>query len=155
MKLIPTSKPEIDWQRYVTRQTLFDHPSEFEFYKILRDEILGTKFVALIQVPIARFVDVSGVKAGMRFDPLRTKIDKKSVDFLVCHKEDLRPGVAIELDGSSHWSAKRKERDKFVEELLDRVGFPLLRFTAARTYDKRSIAEQIAKPLGLVWKRKS
>lgn len=147
------SKFEIDWGRYSARRSMFDHPSEFEFYKILRDEILGTKFVALIQVPITRIIDVKLGKSRSVYDPHRSKIDKKTVDFLICYREDLRPGVALELDGSSHSIADRAQRDKFVEELFAKVGFPLLRFVASKTYDKYAIAEQIAKPLGLRPKR--
>lgn len=61
------TKGQPNWGRYVLRPTLFDIHSELEFYKILRDEILGQKFVALVQVPIARIVDMKDKHRG-RFE---------------------------------------------------------------------------------------
>lgn len=144
---------DINWKLYSPRETLFDSPSEFEFYTMLRDEILGTKLVALIQVPIARIIEVRGKKFDGTFDGHRSRIDKKSVDFLICDQKDLRPRVAIELDGSSHKLKERIARDRFVDQLFLEVNFPLIRVERRRTYDAFAIAGQIGKPLGLTPRR--
>jgi very-short-patch-repair endonuclease len=149
-----TKKPKTEpkWERYVLRSAVFDAQSEMEFYKILRDEILGQKFVALVQVPLARIIDVRGKSFG-RFDAERTRIDKKIIDFLICNKEDLRPRVALELDGSSHADAARSERDEFVDKLFGLFNFPLIRIQKADTYDAFAIATEIGKPLGIIPRR--
>ncbi|MDE2040977.1 MAG: DUF2726 domain-containing protein [Patescibacteria group bacterium] len=54
-------------------------------------------------------------------------IDEKSVDFVLCRKEDLYPVLAIELDDRSHERPDRQQRDREVERILDGSGLPLLR----------------------------
>lgn len=141
---------DINWNLYSTRESLFDSPSEFEFYTMLRDQILGTKLVALIQVPIARIIHVQGKKFDGAFDGHRSRIDKKSVDFVICDQKDLKPRVAVELDGSSHKMKDRIERDRFVDQLFAEVNFPLVRVERQRRYDAYVIATLIGKPLGLI-----
>lgn len=152
-KKAEAGKSQPNWDRYVLRSSLFDVRSEAEFYKLLRDEILGQKFVALVQVPLARIFDVSGRQSFSRFDGDHSRIDKKTIDFLICDRDDLRPRVAIELDGSSHLLKGRIERDEFVQKLFDLFGFPLLRIQKANTYDSFEIATLIGKPLGLIPRR--
>jgi hypothetical protein len=52
------SRAIIEFNRYFRFDRLFDHETEFEFYKILRDEILGKRFVAMVQVPVSSLVGV-------------------------------------------------------------------------------------------------
>lgn len=53
------------------------------------------------------------------------KIRAKHVDFVVCD-EKLVARCIVELDDSSHKAADRKERDKFVDAVLESVGYKVI-----------------------------
>jgi hypothetical protein len=149
MSTLKLEKYPIDLRRYYLSDVLFDHPSEFEFYKILRDEILGKHYIALIQYPLSSLVGVR--KRNERgWTAHFGKIARKRIDFLICQIEDLKPLLAIELDGSTHFKVARQRRDLFLEQLFEAVGLPELRVPVQTNYDKRAIALQIAKKIGLI-----
>ena len=56
---------------------------------------------------------------------LFNKIQAKHVDFVLCNYE-LAPYIVIELDDSSHDTPRRKERDRFVDEVLTQCGFRII-----------------------------
>lgn len=150
----PTTRTAIDLDRYYQRDSIFDHTSEEEFFKILRDEILGVRFFALTQVPLASLVGVrkqqqTGGKAHWG------TISQRRVDFVICGVEDLKPKLVVELDGLSHRNQARKDRDEFVDSLFDSVGLPCMHIDVERMHDKRDIATEMALKLGLIqhWHR--
>ena len=53
------------------------------------------------------------------------KVQSKHVDFLVCDQNLHILGV-LELDDNSHNETKRKERDEFVNQILQSVGYKVL-----------------------------
>ncbi|MDQ5932375.1 MAG: hypothetical protein QG649_460 [Patescibacteria group bacterium] len=56
-------------------------------------------------------------------------INGKSVDFVLCDRETLRPFYAIELDDFTHAATDRKKRDVEVERIFKSANIPLVRFT--------------------------
>lgn len=66
------------------------------------------------------------------------KIQSKHVDFVLCD-QDLRIKAILELDDNSHNQQDRKERDLFVDEVLQSVGYRVIR--------TRSITEATLDPL--------
>ncbi len=141
-------KAEINWNNYSLRPSLFDSPSEYEFYKILRDEILGERFVALVQIPISSLIGIRQ-KKEWGWDPDFSRIGQKRIDFLICQKQDLKPLLVVELDGSSHFIVARQKRDAFLDKLFDVVGLPVLRVPRQPQYHKAAIALLIALKMGL------
>ena len=139
---------DTDLKRYFLKDRIFDHPTEFEFYKILRDEILGERFVAMVQIPLVSLVGVrrrseSGWQAHFN------KVNEKRIDFLICRKGDLKPLLALELDGSSHETEKRQKRDQFVDSVFESIGLPVLHVSLQKTYNRAAVALSIARKLGL------
>ena len=55
-------------------------------------------------------------------------INGKSVDYVLCDKETLRPTYAIELDDYTHNQAARRKRDAEVERIFKEADLPLVRF---------------------------
>lgn len=53
-----TPKVKTDLRRYYLKDRIFDHPTEYEFYKLLREDILGERFVAMVQIPLLCLVGV-------------------------------------------------------------------------------------------------
>ncbi len=118
--------------------------SEKNFYLVLR-HVLGERGHVLAQVSLAQLIYLPGTN---NTNPGRAtwwnKLSRRSVDFLICDPDTLRPLVAIELDEPSHAKPKRQQRDMEVEQAFRAAGLPLLRVLAGRSYNTREIADCIA-----------
>lgn len=141
-------KVDTDIKRYFLKDYIFDHPTEYEFYKMLRDEILGERFVAMVQIPLISLVGVRR-KHESGWMSHFGRIKTKRIDFVICKKDDLKPLLALELDGSTHENEERHERDIFVDSVFTSVGMPILHVALQKDYNKAAVALSIAKKLGL------
>ena len=63
------------------------------------------------------------------------RINRKHVDFLLCHPKTMKPQFAIELDDNSHQRSDREERDDFVNSVFKAANLPLLHILASNTYN--------------------
>jgi hypothetical protein len=113
-------------------------PAELAFYKVLVAAV-SPRYVVMAQVSVAGLVEVdrAKVKAGSRqgFQAAFNRINRKTVDFVLCEPATMRIVAAVELDDRSHERAERKERDGFVEAVMKAAGLPLMRVKAAGSYD--------------------
>lgn len=80
------------------------------------------------------------VRGNPKYKTYLYKIQAKHVDFVLCDAK-LVARYIIELDDSSHDTAKRKERDAFVDEVVQSVGYQIIH---VRAIDE-SIRQQIKK----------
>ncbi len=55
-------------------------------------------------------------------------INGKSVDYVLCDIETLKPTYAVELDDYTHDKSSRRKRDAEVERIFDEANLPLIRF---------------------------
>ncbi|RMG86587.1 MAG: DUF2726 domain-containing protein [Chloroflexi bacterium] len=119
----------------------FLSPAELEFYKILRT-ILKQHAMVFAKVNLN---DIFMVKKSdyREFRIYTNKIDRKHVDFLICHPLTLKPIAGVELDDKSHQRRDRKERDKFVDGVFQAAGLPILHFRVQRQYDTRQIKAKL------------
>lgn len=62
------------------------------------------------------------------------RIASKHVDFAVLNQSTMQIVGIVELDDSSHLSAKAKAADKFKDAAFASAGLPLLRIRAAKSY---------------------
>jgi|SRR5665213_1077962 len=70
-------------------------------------------------------------------------INQKSLDFVACGKESMRPLFAVELDDKTHNLPKRIERDKEVERVLHGAGIPLIRIENRGRFDPKELARLV------------
>ncbi len=68
--------------------------------------------------------DMNGTGYGGAF----LHINGKSVDFVICDRNNFKPLCAIELDDRTHDRQDRIERDREVESIFRSIGLPLVRF---------------------------
>ena len=71
------------------------------------------------------------------------RISQKHVDFVLVGPVDGDIRLVVELDDQSHSQAKRLERDRLVDEILDRVGIPILRVRVASAYESEALRVEI------------
>lgn len=97
--------------------------NEWHEYKKLR-QYAAEK--GLIICPKVRLLDIVEPRKGQNYRSLMGKIQSKHVDFLITDP-DLRIKGVVELDDGSHDTQDRKERDEFVDLVLQSVGYTVVR----------------------------
>ena len=97
--------------------------------------------IVLAQVQLSR---VLGVKQGFNFHEWNNRINRMSLDFVVCHK-DSTIIAAVELDDKSHEKASRKEADEKKNKALASANVALIRWQASALPDEAAIRLAFAK----------
>jgi len=99
--------------------------TEAEFFDVLNEAVQDRYFV-FPQIHLSAVLSpaVKGQDWGYAF----RHINGKSVDYVLCDKETLRPTYAIELDDYTHQKRDRIERDSEVERIFAEADLPLVRF---------------------------
>ena len=94
------------------------------FFKLER--AVSERYYVFPQVHLSSLLDhhIEGQDWGYAF----RHINGKSVDYVLCSRETLRPTYAIELDDYSHNQSDRRKRDKEVERIFEEANLPLVRF---------------------------
>ena len=111
---------------YDRKRFLFDAVSELNLYKMLM-ELYGNEYRIFAQVQYSHLIEPKKSLPQLEQRKYRNSIDKKSADFVICHKDTVAPLLVIELDGSAHNQAKVKINDEFKNDITKVVGLPLLR----------------------------
>jgi hypothetical protein len=91
--------------------------------------------IVLAQVGLSRFL---GVKRGHDTLGWSNRINRMSVDFLVCNK-DASAVAAIELDDASHLRPGRADADEKKEKALGAAGLRLVRWNVSSMPDEAAI----------------
>lgn len=112
--------------------------AELSFYHVLQQAVSDWAVVC----PKISLDDLFYAKSGERSSnqTYTNKIDRKHVDFLLCHPRTMRPLLGIELDDSSHQKSSRQERDRFVEKVFATANLPLFRQAVRATYNVHELA---------------
>ena len=105
---------------YEVRDSLMNR-SEAMFFRILLKHVPDGNHV----FPKMRIADIlKTIAQGREYYYRRNQILPKHVDFVVCNGS-FKPIVAIELNGKSHNSPKRIERDEHVRDIFKNAGLEL------------------------------
>lgn len=100
-------------------------PAEREFFKKL-DRAVSGRYYTFPQIHLSAVLGHT-IK-GQDWNAAFRHINGKSVDYVLCSKEDLRPAYAIELDDYTHDRKDRTLRDTEVERIFSQANIPLVRF---------------------------
>lgn len=109
-------------------------PAEQKFFHVLQGAFGQTYWI----YSKVRLADIIWPQAKYRSSPWWTahnKINKKHVDFVLCHPETFEVVAVFELDDQSHHKQDRKERDVFVDQALGSAGIPIHHIQASNQYD--------------------
>lgn len=108
-------------------------------------EAIGDKYYIFPQIHLPAFLDhkIVGQNPWGAF----RHIDEKSVDFVLCDKQNNLIKLAIELDDRSHERLDRIERDREVERILREAKMPLLRLKDGDISDSAILKEKLTKAL--------
>lgn len=115
------SKTNIDYSTSYQAKYLLTK-NEYYSYKKLKQY---ADAAGLLICPKVRLLDIIEPRSGENYRALLGKIKSKHVDFLICD-QDLRIKGVVELDDGSHDRSDRQERDKFVDQALQGVGYVVI-----------------------------
>lgn len=138
----PESKKELPYEK---KPYLFDTNSEFNLYKVLI-ELYGDKYYIFPQINYSHLIQPkkSNFEEERKY---RSKIDRKSADFVFCDKEKIVPRLIIELDGYVHGFKKKQARDQFIDEITGIADLPILHLKT-NNLDVEFIKSEINNKLG-------
>lgn len=117
----------------------FLSPAELSFYRVLTSALSSTATVC----PKVNLADIFFVTKPNENRGARNRIDRKHVDFLVCHPKTMRPQCGIELDDSTHSRPARQQRDALVDDVFRAAGLPLIHVPARASYSTAEILAQV------------
>lgn len=115
--------------------------AEADLFRALR-AVVGQRGHILAQVSLKQllYFPSKGEAGRQRW---QNKVAQKSVDFVICDLNTLKPKVVIELDDPSHARPDRQTRDDEVEAVLKAAGLPVVRVLTSRTYDTKKLEAAI------------
>lgn len=114
--------------------------AENDFYQGLVRAV-GDRYAIFAQVHLPDIVDEK--IPGQDWRAARARINRKSIDFVLCDKQYLNPKLAVELDDASHEREERQERDGFVQEVLRMAELPLLRINYSENIGAKELIMRI------------
>lgn len=97
--------------------------------------------IVLAQVQLSRIL---GVKQGNNFHEWNNRINRMSLDFVVCNK-DASVIAVIELDDKTHEKATRREADEKKDKALESAGVRLVRWKVNALPDEAAIKLALGK----------
>lgn len=109
---------------YRRKEYLFDSNSEFRLYHLLM-KLYANQFHIFAQVNYNHLLEPKS-RGFVASRAGRSRIDRKSADFVLCELDSVVPLLVIELDGSAHSISKKRERDTFIDKICTEAGLPIL-----------------------------
>jgi hypothetical protein len=142
LSLFKDSESRSEELPYEKKPFVFDAMTELTLFRTLL-ELYDDKYYVFPEIGYSKLIQV---KKGVE-RKYRNKFDKKSADFVLCDKEHAVARLVIELDGTSHNSEKRMERDARVDKMMQDIGLPILHLKTS-AMDKESVKRLVSEKLG-------
>lgn len=118
--------------RYIAKKDIMTN-AEKQFYKKLQ-AVCDDDILIFPQIHLSSLFDHK-IK-GQNWKGAFSSINQKSVDYLLCDRNTLRPLLVIELDDNTHKRPDRIIRDKIVNEIFSSSSIFLLRVSDLNIDDK-------------------
>lgn len=122
------------------KKTLLMTNAEARFYRALEQSVEGQYYI-FPQIHLSSLLE-HRLKNGQSWKGALSKIQRKSIDYVLCDK-NFRILLAVELDDFSHTQADRIERDAYVKDLFKSVNLPFVRFRTNELWAPEQIRNQI------------
>lgn len=123
---------EAEWPFYAKKP--LTQPEQVLYHRLVA---AMPECIVLAQVQLSR---VLGVKKGFNFNEWNNRINRMSLDFVVCLK-DSTIVAAIELDDKTHEKTSRIEADAKKEKALSAAGIALVRWNVSALPDETAIRQ--------------
>ena len=127
--------------RYRSRKQLMTG-NEKHCFQLLND-IFGQKFYVIPDVKLSALLSHK-VGHQNRTEAYRY-IDQKTVDFVFCNKQTLRPVCAVKLDDGTQKSRSPGSHPKEMEQFFRSAHLPFVRITDPKKLDRQTIIEEFSR----------
>lgn len=128
------SKKEVDLNDYEKVDSLMNK-SEFMLFRELQKQ-LKDQFLIFAKVRMEDYVHVKkGLESKKRYG-LRSRIKSRHTDFLICDQQ-MKPLMAIELDGGSHNNRKSAESDQFKDGVYREIDLLMKRIRVGDRFEMK------------------
>ena len=127
---------EENWPFYAKR--LMSRPEQVLYHRLIS---ALPEHIILAQVQLSR---VLGVKKGYNFGEWNNRINRMSVDFIVCQK-DASVIAVIELDDKSHEAESRQKADAKKDKALASAEISIIRWKVEKMPDEKTIQDTLIK----------
>ena len=119
--------------------------SENLMYRVIRDVLCRSEFEKYDVVPHIPLRMILSDFSKLNARELMFAANHLThVDFLIFSKLTHQPVLAVEVDGFAyHGSEKQKERDMIKNNILERYGIPLIRFSTIGSGEKDKLIEEL------------
>ncbi|HZX15074.1 MAG TPA: DUF2726 domain-containing protein [Thermodesulfobacteriota bacterium] len=139
--------PETDRSPYQSRRYLFTQTERY-FLGIL-DQFIDNRYRKFGKVRLADIIQPQRELSRDKWHGAFNRIKSRRLDFVICKASDLSIVGVVEIDDRAHDTLKRKDRNEFVDKVLQDAGIPVLRLPAKRGYVIGEIREAVTKKLGI------
>jgi hypothetical protein len=125
-----------EWPFYAKKA--LTKPEQVLYYRLVA---ALPEFIVLAQVQLSR---VLGIKKGHNSNHWNNRINRMSLDYVVCLK-DFTVVAVVELDDKTHLKAHRIDADSKKEKALTSAGIKLLRWNVVGLPDEAAIRKAFDK----------
>jgi hypothetical protein len=126
----------------------FLSPAELNFYRVLQTAVSDWATI-FIKVSLGDLFYTQTGDYGKN-QAYRNKIDRKHVDFLLCHPQTIRPILGIELDDKSHQRLDRQKRDQLIDGVFAAAELPLVHIPVKYGYPTEKLNAYLQQTAGAV-----
>lgn len=113
--------------------------NELVIYKVLKKLAYELKLTLLAQVSLKEIIEINNRRNSQQ---LFNRIMAKTIDFVLYNEEKNIIECCIELDDETHKKEERKERDKFLDEMLEGI-VKLVHIKREQYYDYEILKNKI------------
>ncbi len=136
-----TDSPKQARQFLYSRKEHIMTAAEREFFHVLADVAQGQYYV-FPQIHLSALL--SNETKGKYWKAAFQRVNRMSVDYVLCDIKTLQPVYAVELDDYTHDRPKRQQRDTGVEQMLYDAGIPLVRFRDYKQLSRDQIVSRFS-----------
>ena len=102
--------------------------------------LFGDRYLIFAQV---RVLDLCDVLERSLSRGSVSRVDRRHVDFVLCHPRTFKPMVAIELDDSTRERPYGRRKDALLDELFRGIGMKLVRQRVRLAYSVAEVTQKI------------
>lgn len=143
--LVMAVSRKVNEHPYVAIELLLT-PPERKFFLVLQ-EAASPGLQIFAKVRLADIIQTERRLPRKDWRRAFNRICNKHVDFVACDPKTFRVLVVIELDDSSHDSAKARKTDEFKDNALAAASIPIMRIPTQRSYSARALREHLVSRL--------
>ncbi len=134
------SLPDLkDESAFVLRDQLLN-ADEQEFFHVLQDALWDLAIVC----PKTRATDVLSIVDGAKQMNEAVRIDRKSIDFLVCDRSNFEPLLAVQIDWWCEETQSYEPRDRVLQRSLVAAKLAVVHLRSNQIPDAKTLRERLS-----------